>query len=1404
MKDVGRMQDAIAGLSCLIVQQRRPTPDAFSQLTSVHEARAFVLSADALLRPRPVLCPWFADTCIEHAPFLPDHVRFMAVAVVLSCAAELPLSLLDSVTSLLPQHVQPSRDLLAVLHWRCIISVAAVVCLQQQSPHANAVTVLCQHASDCALAASVSEAINAAVVAHRSAPNILRPPSAAVFDWARVLITQAEDRARLLAWLVRCSSSDDNCQCVNDAAGASCFEHGQTSAHIINSSPIPLLQAVSVVDSLSVSTDVRADIVNALRCSPHSLCTVAMSHRATCTMRHFFTTLCECLDADTEIQPFDVYSCCPSILELVQLVHDTTSPECLSITMPLARTLAARFGCTVDVWMCVHRCMLCPAAGGSMEVSGADVGAMLAPPEPLARFTLLPGPADASLHACWGFACACMQLQLHEDLDLLPSTLTCLARSCDAAAVAAALFCRAGQWLCMCCSDGASDKSVSRCIDVAMMTLQVLASLTSTPCMMFLSHVHSAWRATVAIACESDDALLDCVPPYLLLISHAAGRVAFSSAYGPNIANDVIALITAAFDLVPRLRQLLSGWLARCGSHGADGLFNALRDAGVVSSAVSRIALDDLHQDASSQPLDMIDNNCPTTPRSDGAGASFAYRLASLHSPSQKSPAAASPLHKSTETVLDRVLQRFSDDPSSLSADAIKFSRQVKSLDAWRHLVAAVAAPQSSTWAAANVTTRCRFVHALINGSLPGADAAVPHLTAWIVGGDRRVDGDVLQSIVTTWTRSSMLVDSNAFCVWVLRQAQALPGVMSSFQSLHGATVILQPMLNVPSMLSVMAAQLISRAASVPAAGRMLALVFASGYSLDALLPHHTKLSFGHFDESRNSVGGSSAAAALNSDPFCYLCMHGVAGAALMCLHEAESVASLLRTCSPEIRRKVTHSTCFHVLRCLSLPLHSLNRCNIRALLSLASEMTRDLTFEAESPENVAAAHRLLTMCGVLQPLQARYGEEAVQLLRCSRCDLARTSVDHICSSFFSDSALFACAQGLMSSVWDAAWLASLSAACGHKWELAGAERVLSLLGLQLQFGCAPDVGVCANMPDNLMLHAAILLMQQPQCGDSFQLCRDHIASIALQLFCRRASFVPCAFTGTTADGLHITASLASLCASCSKSPGSEQLSLLVCLVSCALIQQLKLENLDPCICVTKIFDEHSSESCWRGLCLAASRANLALAAAAGFSSGAVLISQLLHIGAPFATALPLLQSAPAYAFAAFSLQFDREQKVCSPIVKIERFQDDQSRANVKGAELRSSFLSAAVLAPMAAFTDDAKSSDIDRSADSCISQTKRQLVAHCSVDRSAVLDVGAIDLIALDADTSCKDNAPAFASQLPKKRQAPSPRAGKHQFSRHAPPKDPAKELSAGQDDFSIELTAEDNSDNDVVALTE
>ena len=50
--------------------------------------------------------------------------------------------------------------------------------------------------------------------------------------------------------------------------------------------------------------------------------------------------------------------------------------------MLLRRTLSARFGINVDV-----RMWLCPAAVFSMEESGADVGAVLAPP--LARLTLL-------------------------------------------------------------------------------------------------------------------------------------------------------------------------------------------------------------------------------------------------------------------------------------------------------------------------------------------------------------------------------------------------------------------------------------------------------------------------------------------------------------------------------------------------------------------------------------------------------------------------------------------------------------------------------------------------------------------------------------------------------------------------------------------------------------------------------------------------------------------------------------------------------------------------------------------------------------------------------------------------------------------------------------------------------
>ena len=1316
-----------------------------------------MLNVDALLRPRPVLCSWFTDMCLQHAAHLPDHIRFLAVAVVLSCAAELPICILDAVKGILRQCEPPSRDLLSLLHWKCIVSVAGITCLQQPTQHlTGTLTALCEHAADCALAASVSEAISAAAATERTVSSVLRPPSAAVFDWARVLIFQEEDRAQMFAWLLRCSPNDS----FGSALHGFITEHGQVGSVSSLSSPLLSLQGTSTIEAHLAPVAVHADITNALRCKHMSLSAVAMSHRTTCTMQQFLEALCECLDAEVQsIQSFDLSPCLPTIFDLLELIHDTSFPECPSVTLPLARTLASRFGSSVDVWMCVHRCMLGPVASGHTEVTAVDVGAVLVPPVPLVHLTHLSGPVDVSVHACWAFACACMQQQHHVDLDLLPSTLICLARTCHASAVAAALLCRAGQWLCMCnalhyehCSSNPDDESLSRCIDVVMTTLQTLTSVAGTPAMTFLSHVHGAWRSAVSSACENDEAILDCVPPYLLLFSLAAGRVVFANVYGPNVATDVATLIAAALNAAPRLRQLLSGWMGRCGFDSSCSLFAALRDAGVLSSSVSKLPSHDA-QDSTSQHTDASENGCPRTPpRADKAVTSpLVYRLAFQQSPSQKSPSTASPLHKSTVSMLDRVLQRFSDDPASLPIDAAKFSLQVKSLDSWKLMIAAVAAPQSCTWAAANLKIRCRFVHALISSSLPGADAALPHLAPWIVGADRRIESDVLHSIVTTWARSNMLLDCHAFCLWALWQVQVSPGVLSSFQSLHKATMILQPMLHAPSMMSAMSAELITRPVTAAAAGRMLALVFASGYSLDSLLEHRSELSFGFFDDSHKTIGGDCAAAALNGDPFGYLCVHGVVGAALVFLHEVDAIASLLRTTNPETRRIMTHRVCFHVLRCISMARPCLDRCNIPMLLSLASTMARDLPSVAELPENVDAADRLLKMCSILPSPDIRHGEEAVQLLRLSRCDLVRTSIANACSSFFSDATATACTHGVMRGAWDASWLASLIATCGHQWDLAGTEKVLLLLRKQLQMGCAPDVGVCASLPDSFMLSAATSLMQLEQKQSSVQ----HISNIALQLFCRRASLVMGSLSASTSDGLHISASLASLCAMFCEADCVEQLSLLLCMVTCALIQQLQLENMDPIVTVTKFFDEHSSKSCWRGLCLAASCSNLAFAAAAGFSSGAVLLAQLLRVGASFTAALPLLQSAPAYTFAAFSPQFGNDRKILPSIVKIEQHPHEETKFNTEVA-MRQPYLPSAACSGTSFGSDFAESCDFDPSAASILSQTKRQLVMHGASDRSPTPACGATNVICHNFDTKCI-NSTVVMSQLPQKRADPS-----------------------------------------------
>jgi hypothetical protein len=628
------------------------------------------------------------------------------------------------------------------------------------------------------------------------------------------------------------------------------------------------------------------------------------------------------------------------------------------------------------------------------------------------------------------------------------------------------------------------------------------------------------------------------------------------------------------------------------------------------------------------------------------------------------------------------------------------------------------------------------------------------------------MDSDVLHSIVTTWARSSMLLDCHSFCVWALRQAHSLPGTLTSFQSLQKATMTLQPMLHAPSMMSAMSAETIARSLSVPAAARMLALVFTSGYSLDALLPHRSELSFGFFDESHNVIGGNGTAAALNSDSLAYLCIHGVVGAALVVLHEHDALAPLLCSCSHETRRFMTHRICFYVLRCLSMTTECLKRCNIPVLLSLASAIARDVPHDAELPENVAAAERLFRLCSVLQPLYIQHGEEAINLLRLSRCHLISASVENLCSSCSIHASAAACTQGMLGNAWDASWLASMIAACRHEWGSDGAERILSLLVLQLQLGCLPDLGVCASLTESQTLHSAIKLMQQRRDHPGI----DHIANIALQLFCRRAS-QSSAFFASAADGMEVAASLASLCACFCEGDCAQQLSLLLCMVTCALVQQLQLENRDPCGIMTKAFDDHSSKSCWRGLYLAASCNNLALASAAGFSSGAVLIAQLLRLGASFAAALTLLQPAPACAFALFSPPLARAQTYIFSNVKAERHPDEDSKADASVAEIQPSLHHSAAVDRATASTDFVESCDVNRSVVHGTSNSKRQLIMHVSADLSTPPSSASKHSLHRDADSRHVDDAAAVTSPLPKKRLevSQSPGAAKHQSMDHS-----------------------------------
>jgi hypothetical protein len=252
---------------------------------------------------------------------------------------------------------------------------------------------------------------------------------------------------------------------------------------------------------------------------------------------------------------------------------------------------------------------------------------------------------------------------------------------------------------------------------------------------------------------------------------------------------------------------------------------------------------------------------------------------------------------------------------------------------------------------------------------------------------------------------------------------------------------------------------------------------------------------------------------------------------------------------------------------------------------------------------------------------------------------------------------------------------------------------------------------------------------------------------------------------------MEVAASLASLCACFCEGDCAQQLSLLLCMVTCALVQQLQLENPDPCGIMTKAFDEHISKSCWRGLYLAASCSNLALASAAGFSSGAVLIAQLLRLGASFAAALTLLQPAPACAFASFSPQFAHAQTYIFSNVKVERHPDQDSKADATVAEIQPSLHHSAAVERSTASTDFVESCDVNRSVAHSTSNSKRQLVMHGSADRSTLPSSAATHSLLQDANTKHVDDAAAVASPLPKKRLevSQSPGAAKHQSMDHS-----------------------------------
>jgi hypothetical protein len=209
-------------------------------------------------------------------------------------------------------------------------------------------------------------------------------------------------------------------------------------------------------------------------------------------------------------------------------------------------------------------------------------------------------------------------------------------------------------------------------------------------------------------------------------------------------------------------------------------------------------------------------------------------------------------------------------------------------------------------------------------------------------------------------------------------------------------------------------------------------------------------------------------------------------------------------------------------------------------------------------------------------------------------------------------------------------------------------------------------------------------------------------------------------------------------------------------------MQQLQRDSMDPCSTLTKFFDEHSSAIAWRGLCRAHSRSNLALAAAAGFSSGAVIVSQLLRVGAQFTAVLTLVQAAPSHAFAAFSpLTPSESEQIISASsaragVKVERRLEDDTNADADIHHHPPPHPPAAAYPAVNAHITE--SSGPHRSAAAPSLQAKRQLDMRLPAEHSCPSPREPEQSGRRAAQTACAEQRIAVTSQLPKKRIEPSP----------------------------------------------